>query len=244
MFLVAHATPPPLAPQMAAVLAAGGDAVLSHRSAAALWQLSASSGGVIEVTIPGKLRKSRRGIRVHTTQTIEQTKRHAIPVTTPARTLLDLAASEDQRRLERALDEALTQRLTSVSGLERLLERHPRHRGAAKLKALVAGERGTTITRSEAEELLLRLIRAALLPLPEMNARVGRWEVDFLWRTNNVAVEVNGYAFHGRTRRQFERDHAKAAALEALGLTVIPVSYSQLAHEPHATVARLARALR
>jgi predicted transcriptional regulator of viral defense system len=134
---------PLLAPRarvMAATLACGASAVVSHRSAAALWQLlpDANSTGPVEVIIPQKLRRHRPGIRIHRVGTLRSddvTRHDEIRVTTPARTLFDLAAIAPQREVERALAEALALRLTDSRGIDALLTHHERHPGTGRLRA-------------------------------------------------------------------------------------------------------------
>ena len=98
------------------------------------------------------------------------------------------------------------------------------------------------LTRSEAERRLLKLIRAAKLPLPVTNTRVAGWEVDAFWPRHRLVVEVDGYAYHGN-RAAFERDRRKDAALIAAGYRVVRVTWRQIADEPHVVVALLARLL-
>jgi very-short-patch-repair endonuclease len=163
-------------------------------------------------------------------------------VTTPARTLLDLAVVLDHGGLARALEEAEVLGLVSRPSLADLLARSRGRRGAAAIRLVLERGREPAFTRSEAEARLLGLIRAARLPTPEVNARIGGYEVDFLWREARLVVEVDGYAYHS-TRAAFERDRRKDADLQALGLRTTRLTYRQIAHEPHATIAQLASAL-
>jgi very-short-patch-repair endonuclease len=168
-------------------------------------------------------------------------RRKGLPITAPARTLLDLATVLSPRTLERAFDEAMRMRIVNERLLRELLDRSPGRHGAKALTALLVRTEGPAFTRSEAEERLLALIRAARLPPPELNVRVRRHEVDFLWRDAGLVVEVDGFAYHS-TRAAFERDRLRDAELEAMGLRVIRVTWRQIAEEPHALVARLAQA--
>mgnify|MGYP001018653413 FL=1 len=111
--------------------------------------------------------------------------------------------------------------------------------GTRRLRELLDRLDGPRLTRSEAEARLLALLRRSRLPLPSTNVRVGRYEVDMLWSSHRLAVEVDGFAFHG-TRAAFERDRVRDADLQALGLRVIRVTWRQIVEEPEATVARLA----
>ena len=110
------------------------------------------------------------------------------------------------------------------------------------MRALLSRATGPALTRSEAEARFLALVRAAALPEPETNARVGRYEVDFLWRDQGLAVEIDGWQFHS-SRKRFEDDRARGAALVAVGLRVLHVTWRQLTDEREAVVARVAQAL-
>ena len=173
---------------------------------------------------------------------VETTRFQGIPVTTPARTLLDLAGVAPSRDLERALAEAERRHLASRSGLAALLGRYTRRPGVRVLSALVEAHERPAFTRSEAEDRLLRLLRKAKLPASDVNVRLEGFEVDFLWRDAGLVVEVDGYAFHS-DRAAFEDDRRRDAKLAARGLTVIRVTWRQLADEPEAVVVRIGQAL-
>lgn len=242
---LAGAVPAALSYEMAAVLAAGEDAVLSHHAAAALWGLTSSRPPILDVTVPGSARRTRPGLRVHRARRLDDrdvTTRHGIPVTTAARTLLDIAASMPERDLARAAEQAEVLRLADRRSLERLVTRSPGHRGVAALRAYLGRGETPQLTRSEAEQRMRDLIRAARLPTPRTNVRVGRHEVDLLWATERLVVEVDGFAFHN-TRAAFERDRARDAELQAAGYRVIRVTWRQLVDEPEAVIARIAATL-
>jgi len=156
-------------------------------------------------------------------------------LTSPERTLVDLAATAAPDDLERAVNEAQVLRL-----LGRGIGPDDRP-GHAALRAAL-GAHGTTVSSSEAERRLLALIRAAALPRPRTNVRVGRFEVDMLWPEQRLIVEVDGFAAHG-TRAAFERDRVRDAELQARGYRVLRITWRQIEREPHAVVARLAAAL-
>jgi very-short-patch-repair endonuclease len=228
---------------MAAVLACGDDALLSHVSAAAMWGLTRPRGGDIDVTLVGRTVHRRQGIAVHRARSLrrdERAARQGIPVTSPARTLLDLATTLPARDLGRAAEEAQVQRLLTPHQLHSYLARSSNRRGVRALRA--ATRHDPAFTRSEAERRLLELIRAAELPEPQANVRIRDHEVDFLWRRHGLVVEVDGYAYHS-TRAAFERDRRRDADLEAAGMRVHRVTWRQISHEPEALVARLAVAL-
>jgi very-short-patch-repair endonuclease len=239
VYAVGHRALSPEARWLAAVFAAGTSAVLSHRSAAALWGIRQSSSATVEITVPSS-RRSRSGIRFHVAklQTDEATSFGAIRVTSVPRTLLDLATVLDRRSVERAIDQAEILRLTDPLSLPDLLARYPCRRGAAAIRAILAeGEVGMTLTRSELEERFLRFLDDRRLPRPELNVPVavrgGHVEVDCLWRRERVIVELDGRAVHG-TVRAFERDRARDRALNDAGWRVVRVTWRQLAQEAKA----------
>lgn len=232
--------------EMAAVLACDGTAVVSHRSAAPPWKLlpPRGAGSAVDVIVPHSDHGRRRNIVAHRVRGLrpdEVTKFEGIPITTPARTLLDIAGVVGSRELERALAEALATRLATRADLLRLLSRHPRRPGTRVLRALL-GPAHPALTRSEAEERFLALIRKARLPAPEANVTIGDYEVDFLWRTQRFVVEIDGFAFHS-SAEMFESDRRRDAVLAASGLRVIRVTWRQLLTEPEAMLIRLAQAL-
>jgi very-short-patch-repair endonuclease len=244
VYLLGHPRPTDGARELAAVLACGPSAVASHRSAAGLWRLLPGRGDLPDVTVPGRDCR-RRGIRVYLVAALDQRDVRTvrgIPVTTPARTLLDLAAVVTTRELEQALAEAHARRLARRGDLLSLLARVGRRPGVAALRSLIEADITPALTRSEAEERFLALIRMTELPAPEVNVRVGCHEVDFLWRRQGVVVEIDGFRFHS-SRAAFERDRLRDAALAAKGLRVIRVTWRQIVYRREALIARLAAAL-
>jgi very-short-patch-repair endonuclease/predicted transcriptional regulator of viral defense system len=234
----------PYGRHMAAVLACGGTAVVSHASAAELLRLPLErSTHPVEVYVLRGYRAPSAELRVHRVlRKPESTRVEGIPVTTVGRTLLDLAGCCTERAAEQALAHALRQRLVSTSALRRLLERHPTRRGARLLRALLLAAGGPALTRSQAEELLLALVRRGGLPPPEVNARIAGMEVDFLWRAARLVVEVDGYAYHS-SARAFEQDRKRDATLLGLGYRVLRVTWRQLRDEPDAVLVRLIQLL-
>ncbi|MGA9860413.1 MAG: DUF559 domain-containing protein, partial [Solirubrobacteraceae bacterium] len=199
----------------------------------------------IDLVVPRDTRLKLPGVHVRFSRTLtpaDLRTRRGLPLTSPARTLLDLAEVVTERQLELALDRALVERTLRRAELGELLARTHSRRGTAALAALLEREGPTTVTRSEAEERLLALIRGAQLPEPAMNVRLHGYEVDFYWAAQKVVVEVDGFQFHS-TRRRIERDHRKDATLQAAGITTIRVTWRQLRDEPYAVVARIAQAL-
>ena len=222
---------------MAAVLATGSQSVLSHRAGAAHLGIRPSERARIEVTVPG-WRPSRRGIQIHQSALPpdEVTTHRGIPVTTVPRTLLDLAAVVDRRAIERAINQAEVLRLFDALSLEDLVARHPNRHGTRNLRAiLAAGRIGAMVTREELEHRFITVIDDAGLPRPQVNAllEVGarRFEVDCLWRTQRLVVELDGHATHG-TRAAFEGDRERDRILQAAGWHVIRITWRQLHGSP------------
>ena len=228
---------------MAAVLAAGPGAALSHASAAALWEIRPNAATKIDVSVPRAGGRTKRpGLRVHRQSHLardELTAHHAIPVTTPARTLLDLASSLPRRALERALDQAEILELFDLRQLKRTVDAHRGERGAGILAAVLEEhDAGTTLTRGELEERFLTLCERHDVERPRVNARIAGLEVDFLFAARGVVVEVDGYRFH-RTRKAFERDRERDALLAAAGHRVLRFSYDQVTSRPESVAAAL-----
>jgi hypothetical protein len=227
---------------MAAVLAHGPGAVLSHRSAAALWELRPSAR--VEVTAE-RSRVGLAGIVVHRARTLDPRDaaiRDGIPVTAVARTLLDLAEVLRPRQLERAVDEAERLRMFDLNAIQSLCRRSPGRHGLRPLIALL-GETfdAPPATKSELERMFFGLCRDGGLPLPVANAWVAGVEVDAHWPGTDLVVELDGYAFH-RTRGAFERDHARDLRLQLAGYRVLRLTYGQLTGE-RAEVTATIRAL-
>lgn len=242
VYAVGHAAWTPLQREMAAVLAVGDGAVLSHLSAAYVWGLAEDPGGPADVTLCGRDtgRQDVRGHRTRVLMPVDRTIRWGIPITTPARTVVDLAQYGGD--LEQMVAEGRAMKLLTEDQLREALRRSRGRPGVGHLLALLDGEHGPAFTRSEAERRFLRLIRAAQLPAPRLNDRVGGFEVDFHWPAERVVVEVDGFAFHS-SRRSFENDRVRDAALAARGVRVIRVTWRQLGDGPEAVIARLAAAL-
>lgn len=163
-------------------------------------------------------------------------------VTSPARTLYDLARSSRPRLVERALGRAFRKELTTREELEVLMARHAGLPGSARLRPFL-GDATPEFTRSEAEDRFLAVVRSAGLPKPTVNVRVGRYELDFYWPGQRVAVEVDGWEFHSSSFA-FERDRERDAELAARGIRVVRVTWRQLTQERDVVLVRLARTLR
>lgn len=224
---------------MAAVLACGEGAALSHLSAAVLWGILDDRGQATHVTAP--TRKRVPGVIVHRAPLDgERVRRHGIVVTTPARTITDLADAVRRRRtLERAIDEAHYLGLD----LDELAPR-PGRRGSGLLSSVLAVHTaGSTRTRSELEELFLAIIDRAGLPRPEVNAEVEGFECDFVFREARLIVETDGGAAHATSRAK-KRDPARDARLMEAGWRVWRLPYQQVVENPDRVEADLIRLLR
>jgi REase_MTES_1575 len=215
--------------RMAAVMAAGRDAALSHATAADAWELRRFGSGTIHVTIPGDPgRRRRAGLRIHRSRTLtpgDTTTHRGIPITTPARTIIDLARTIDGRPLEHALDIAEQRNLVDFADL--------RSRSIPpSLQAVLSRyTAGTTVTRSEMEERFLALCDNHGIPRPQVNTRIEGEEVDFVWRDARLIVEVDGYAYH-RSPSSFERDRERDVMLALAGWRVLRFTWTQLTARP------------
>lgn len=231
---------------MAAVLACGDGAVASHRTAAAAWEIRPTATAAVDVTVPDrKGRRPRGGIVLHRSATLrpgDTVRRGAIPVTSPARTLLDLAEVVDIAALERAIERAEMLGLFDLHAVRAVLATSPRRRGSSKLaRALERDHTDVSVTRSELEEVFLRLCVAGDIVRPLVNARVEGYEADFLWPEVRLVVETDGRQSHG-THVAFERDRARDAHLVAAGYRVVRFTHSQVTRSP-AEVTALLRSL-
>ncbi|MGN6169331.1 MAG: DUF559 domain-containing protein [Solirubrobacteraceae bacterium] len=247
VYAVVSTAPVPLARETAALLACGDRAILSHTSAGAVWELIACTGGPVDVTLAdSKARRQRPGIKLHRSGTLLKRDvriHNGLPLTSPARTLLGLAARLDRRSLERALDEALVVcKVVSRPQVLDVLERANGHAGASMLRALMARRSNSSITHSDAERRCLELIRKAGLPEPQTQARIAGYTVDLLWPAERVVFEIDGYSFH-TSRFAFDRDRRKDAALKSAGYDPNRLSRDQVMFESYAAVAAISSAL-
>jgi hypothetical protein len=233
---------------LAAVLALGDGALLSHVSAAALWGLRASSSAAIHVTVPSSVgRRHRTGLVVHRSRTItaaDRDERDAIRVTSVARTLLDLAGMLAPGPLERAVERSLSLRLFDLAAVDAVIALNATRPGATTLARIVATSHDEPpLTRSQLEALMRDLCAAHDIPRPEVNAQIEGVEVDFFWRAQRLIVETDGHETHG-TRAAFENDRAKDARLTMLGYRVVRFTHSQLVYAPQTVATTLKSLLR
>lgn len=221
----------------AALIALGPGAVLSHRAAAALWGLRRSEG--VDVTVPGD-RRAPSGVVVHRSvlPPDEVAERAGFPVTTVARTIVDLAAIRPLHEVRKAVDEAERLRLGDTLSLADVVARYPGKRGIRKVRAILAeGRIGADVTREELEERFLRFIRRSKLPRPRTNQLVDTarrtYECDCVWQQQRLIVELDGYASHG-TRRAYESDRERDRALSVAGWRTVRITWRQLHDDPEA----------
>jgi very-short-patch-repair endonuclease len=231
---------------MAAALAYGPRAVVSHRSAAGLLGIRRDSRLRTDVTVPGRSARPRPRIEVHASTTLEPadvTTVDGIPCTSAARTLVDLGDVVPRRAVERAVDQAELLALFDLRAVEDALERAGRRRGAGTLRAVLAAYAEPTITRRELEERFVALCRQASLPSPAVNAWVTlddgiAYQPDFLWRKERLIIETDGRDVH-TTRKAFEHDRERDQRLTLAGFTVVRFTWRQITREPR----RVAEAL-
>jgi very-short-patch-repair endonuclease len=230
---------------MAAVLACGPGAALSHASAAALWDLRRSAAGIVDVTARRTGRK-RPGLRIHRPRTLppdETTTHEGIPTTTPARTILDLAGALSPTRLNRLLDQAEILELTDYPALAAIARAHPGHHGATKLeRALHTHYAGATLTNSDLEVRFLELCRSRGLPMLLVNADLAGKQIDFLFADARLVVEVDSWRYH-KTRHAFENDRARDVLTLRAGYRTLRFTDRRLEREPHGVAEAIAAVL-
>lgn len=235
VYAVGHTNLSRNARYLAAVLAAGDRAVLSHRSAAILWGIHRSDAARIDITVPRTCGfRSTRTVAVHRPRRPPEPTTHAgVRVTTPGRTLQDLAIAVPRRTLEKAAEMAEALRLDVVLD--------PEHPGAARLDAVLERHDLDTTTRSPLEDEFLELCDRHGIPRPLVNTRVEGFEVDFVWPDARLIVETDSRTYHG-TADAFERDRARDARLTAAGWRVVRFTRRQVRFDD-AVVADLLRLL-
>jgi len=243
VYAVGHASLPRQAECLAAVLSCGPDAVLSHRSAAWLWGLTARWQPRVEVTAASP-RHARPGISLHSARMLQDKDRvssERIPVTSLPRTLLDFAAV-DPRFLGAALNNAERQGLLDLPAIEALLKRSKGLRGVARLREALGLYSGPAFTRSGLERRFLQLVRDAGLPRPSMNLFIEGYELDAYWPAERFAVELDTYDYHGG-HASFEADRLRQEDLKLAGIEMTRVTGRRIEREPRVVTARLARLL-
>jgi very-short-patch-repair endonuclease len=229
--------------RLAAVLACGPGALLSHRAAGSLQGLLSSSP-LFDVAVR-HARTKREGIVIHRSRLIHEEDRSSvrgIPVTSVARTLVDLAEVLSEERLAKAVHEAEVQRVFDLKAIERTLARLPGRAGRHRLRRVLAAYQPEPhFLRSEAERRLKRLCRDHSLPQPQFNVNVAGYELDAYWPDANLAVEIDGARTH-HTRRAFHDDRARDRRLATHGIRVARVTWLDFNDE--ASLAAELRAIR
>lgn len=227
---------------LAAVIACGEGALLSHGSAAALWGLMRPRGSDVEVTAAAG--RTMRGIVVHECAIFAEDRAVVarIPVTSVARTLFDLAEVVDERQLEKAFEEADRLGLLKIRALEDVCARSHGRRALRPIRKLIDAATMPIDTQSPLEDRVLDLCREHGLPLPVTGAWVEGREVDALWQKQKLVVEADGWSTH-RHRAAFERDRARDAAMQAVGYHVIRLTHRRIERESEAIVHEIRRLL-
>lgn len=229
---------------MALVLHFSGDGVVSHVVAGYIWQMIESEPQDIDLTLVGCSAHPLPGVRIHRVTTLEPRDvrwRRDLPVTSPARTVVDLAGVVDVFELENVLAVCWAEKLAAVKEIREAMERAPRSPGIGTLRRLL-DQGGFARTRSYYERKVLKMLAQAGLPRPLTNHKVVGHEVDMVWHDKRLALEFDSRKFHG-DRRAFERDRRRDQDLVAAGFRVIRVTARQLEKEPLRVIARLAAAL-
>ena len=228
------------------MLALGKKAYISHGSALEQYGIvPPAPGGPIHVTLVGCCRRSRDNIRVHRTTRIAAEDVGTIdglPITSPARALLDYAEYATPSQLRRAVNEAHVQRLATPDEIRALMKRTPGRRGAALLTATLDSHDGADTGHDGGELLLAALLRRSRLPRPEANVRRHGHELDFVYEDQKVVIECDSRRFHG-TPSAVDRDRRKDAHLRSHNYEVLRYSYDQIADEPEAVLAEIAATL-
>lgn len=216
---------------MAATLACGRGAVLSHGSAAALWGFGSEPPDLVEISLPAGRSSRRPGIRAFRRNALKPTDvttHEGIPVTSPVRTLIDQATQLSPGRLERAVNEADKLGRVRADALDASLEEHRGEPGVAALRALL-DPLSFRLSDSELERCFRPIATSVGLPIPETKTRVNGYEVDFLWPEPGIVVETDGLRYHrtaSQQRRGLERDQAHLSA----GLWPLRFSHWQIKH--------------
>lgn len=218
---------------MAAVLAGGDGAALSHSSAAALWRIGIEDRDVIELSLPSPFQKRRPGLKVHrrpSLQSQDLTTEYGIPVTTPVQTLIDMALRLDRRGIERMVNEADKYDLVHPPELREALDERAGEPGVARLRQIL-DRRTFRLTKEELERRFLPLASKAGLPVPLTGRWVNEFEVDFYWPDLGLVVETDGLRYH-RTPAEQARDRQRDQAHTAAGLTQLRFTHEQVRYEP------------
>jgi very-short-patch-repair endonuclease len=233
----------PAAPELAAVLACGEDALAGRRSALSLLAVIPQWHGAVEITLSRSVKRS--GISVHRVTRLEHVDRdthRGVPIVSPALALLEFAAVATGDELERAIAEAYALKLVNEPALRNVLNRYPGIAGVVALRAELDRVGGPQLTKREAARRMKLLIRHAGLPPPRTEVRLAGFVADFFWAQFRLIVEADGYQYHGH-RYAFERDRKRDQAHIAAGYKVLRFTWRQLTEEPYRVIGVIAIAI-
>jgi very-short-patch-repair endonuclease len=245
VYTVGSGVLPPLALELAALLACGERTLISHRSAAFVWGLQKVAPTEVEVSVVDRCCKSRKGLRVHRIKAIDERdlRRHeGLWISSPARAVLEVAADGSANEVVDLIDAGVAGRLLTPAALKAVLKRNPGRRGAARLAAVLGDDSARGIARSRAERAFRKLIRDAGLPAPLVNQPLGPYVPDFMWREQRLIVEIDSYGFHGGPGG-FQTDHEKDLVYRDAGFDVLRPTRNHVVHEPARVLVRVVRAL-
>jgi hypothetical protein len=245
VYALGHEAITPRGTLIAALLACGDEAMVSHLSAAHWWGWWRTTPKDVDVTVPGRSRKGQDGINLHLVRTLDGrdvTTRDGVRITAPPRTLLDLAEVLSLQRLRLVIDEADRRGQFHANKLQELLERSPGRRGQKPLRTLLTDFETEPLLRSELEVLFKDLCDEHALPRPLTNVEVEGHEVDAFWPAQRLIVEVDSRAHH-LNGAAFEKDRLRDAELLVAGYVVMRITYRQLKGDPGAVATRIRRLL-
>ena len=244
VYAVGHPVLAPGAKRLAAVLACGPTALLSHRSAAELWNLiEPRNRSALQVTVPGHGISGPESVHVHRTLELRPYERgtcKGIPVTSPARTIFDFACQATRAELEAAYERGLIDKRFDRDDMIRMAMRHRGRRGITKVRALIDRDAPPSVTVQEAHRLLLELIRSSSLPHPKTEVQIGRYRADILWHEAMLIVEMDSSKWH-TTPGRIARDKRRDAELAELGYLTVRVTWDDIQKWSIATISRIAR---
>ena len=246
VYLVGHAIPPEFAAHHAAVLAHGPNAYISHATALEDYAVIEPVGGPIHVTVLNACRRSRPGIRVHRTTRIEPQDLGLLddhlPITSPARAILDYAETASLTELSRAISEAEVLELATPDEIRALIARTPGRRGTRKVIYTLGRHAGPVVLHEGVERMAYAIIDKTPIRNPETNASIVGVKVDLLWREEKLVVELDSGRYHG-VPAAVDRDRRKEAHLRKNDCELLRYSYWQIKEEPHFFVAEVAAKL-
>ena len=243
VYAVGHPVLAPGAELLAAVLACGPRAVLSHRSAAELWgMLEPREHMAIQVTAPGHGLDGPQGIYLHKTKVLSSydcSVVDGIPLTSAARTVFDVASQATRSEVAAAYEVGLIDHRFTRDDMIKMAIRLKGRRGIAKVRALIDRDAPPTVTVREAHRMLLELIRDSSMPHPKTEVPIGRYRADICWPETKLVVEMDSSRWHNSPGK-IEHDKRRDAELAALGYLTLRVTWHQLTKEPVAAIARIA----